>query len=295
MRWRGRRGSSNIEDRRGRGGKKAFGGGIVGIVIGLFLWLVMGVNPMTAFQTGSSIGNATSSGGSSSTALTDQSRDAQFVKVVLADTEDVWHKIFAENGMRYKEPRLVLFEGRVNSACGMASSATGPFYCPGDHKLYLDMRFFQDMRRSIGVTGDLQNKDPENRGKAGDFAQAYVIAHEVGHHVQTLLGISSKVQSARMRTSKREGNQLSVRQELQADCFAGVWANRNRQHLETGDIDEALHAASQIGDDKLQRSQTGTVRPDSFTHGTSTQRVHWFKRGLQSGDINQCDTFSARI
>lgn len=299
MRWRGRQGSSNIEDRRGRGGGKVMGGGIFGLIIGGILWLVFGVNPVTAFQTGSSIGNATT--GNSASAgqpLTDQSRDAQFVSVVLKDTENVWNRIFAERGQRYREPKLVLFNGRVRSACGSASSATGPFYCPGDQKLYLDMSFFKDMRRRIGVTGDINSSDAENRGKAGDFAQAYVIAHEVGHHVQTLLGISSQVQQARQRMSKVQGNQLSVRQELQADCFAGVWANKNQQlvnFLEKGDIEEALHAASQIGDDNLQRSQTGMVRPDSFTHGSSAQRVEWFKRGLTSGNVDMCDTFSGRI
>lgn len=299
MRWRGRQGSSNIEDRRGRGGGKVMGGGIFGLIIGGILWLVFGVNPITAFQTGSTIGNATV--GSSSTTgkpLTDQGRDAQFVSVILKDTENVWNQIFAQRGMRYREPKLVLFNGRVRSACGTASSATGPFYCPGDQKLYLDMNFFRDMRRQIGVTGDIHSHDAENRGKAGDFAQAYVIAHEVGHHVQTLLGISSQVQQARQRVSKVQGNQLSVRQELQADCLAGVWAHKNQQatqFLEQGDIEEAIHAAEKIGDDSLQRSQTGMVRPDSFTHGSSAQRVEWFKRGLTSGNVDMCDTFSGRV
>lgn len=299
MRWRGRQGSHNIEDRRGRGGGKVMGGGIFGLIIGGILWLVFGVNPITAFQTGSSIGNATSGVNSSSgTALTDKSRDPQFVSVVLKDTENVWNQIFAQRGMRYREPTLVLFDGRVRSACGSASAATGPFYCPGDQKLYLDMSFFRDMRRRMGITGDINGRDKENLSKAGDFAQAYVIAHEVGHHVQTLLGISSQVQQARQRMSRKQGNQLSVRQELQADCFAGVWANHNQkatQFLHQGDIEEALHAASHIGDDHIQRTQTGVVRPESFTHGSSAQRVEWFKRGLTSGNIEMCDTFSGRI
>lgn len=289
MKWRDRSGSSNVR----MSGGKAAGGGILGIIIALVLWLVFGVNPMTALQTGQSItaGNSTST-----QPLNDDSRDAQFVAVVLADTEAVWQEIFQEMGSNYREPKLVLFNGQVNSACGSATSATGPFYCPADQQVYLDTSFFADMRNNLGIAGDQQGSgDAENQGKAGDFAQAYVIAHEVGHHVQTLLGTSQKVNEARRQLSEAQGNQLSVRQELQADCYAGVWANRNQQRvqfLEEGDIEEALHAASQIGDDRLTQ---GTVMPDNFTHGTSEQRVNWFARGLESGDIRSCDTFSGAI
>lgn len=289
MKWRDRSGSSNVR----MSGGKAAGGGILGIIIALVLWLVFGVNPMTALQTGQSItaGNSTST-----QPLNDDSRDAQFVAVVLADTEAVWQEIFQEMGSSYREPKLVLFNGQVNSACGSATSATGPFYCPADQQVYLDTSFFADMRNNLGIAGDQQGSgDAENQGKAGDFAQAYVIAHEVGHHVQTLLGTSQKVNEARRQLSEAQGNQLSVRQELQADCYAGVWANRNQQRvqfLEEGDIEEALHAASQIGDDRLTQ---GTVMPDNFTHGTSEQRVNWFARGLESGDIRSCDTFSGAI
>ncbi len=289
MKWRDRSGSSNVR----MSGGKAAGGGILGIIIALILWLVFGVNPMTALQTGQSMtaGNSTST-----QPLDDNSRDAQFVAVVLADTEAVWQEIFQEMGSSYREPKLVLFNGQVNSACGSATSATGPFYCPADQQVYLDTTFFADMRNNLGIAGDQQELgDAENHGKAGDFAQAYVIAHEVGHHVQTLLGTSQKVNEARHQLSETQGNQLSVRQELQADCYAGVWANRNQQRvqfLEEGDIEEALHAASQIGDDRLTQ---GTVMPDNFTHGTSEQRVTWFARGLESGDIRSCDTFSGAI
>jgi predicted metalloprotease len=207
----------------------------------------------------------------------------EFVSSVLADTEDTWRVLFADMGEQYKEPKLVLFSGAVNSACGMAQSASGPFYCPPDQKVYLDMSFFRDL---------------QNRFKApGDFAQAYVIAHEVGHHVQTLLGISQKVRGMQQRVGEREANALSVRQELQADCFAGVWAfhaNRSRQVLEAGDIEEGLNAAAAIGDDRLQRQTRGTVVPDAFTHGSSAQRVRWFKKGIEAGDVRQCDTLSAR-
>ena len=291
MKWRGRRQSSNVR----MSGGKAAGGGILGIIIGLVLWLVFDMNPMTAFQTGSSVAGG---GGSTQTQPIDENsgRDAQFVSVVLADTERVWSQVFQENGMTYREPELILFNGRVTSACGSASSATGPFYCPGDQKVYLDTSFFAEMRQSLGISGDQQGSgDAGNQGKAGDFAQAYVVAHEVGHHVQTLLGISQKVNEARRQVSKTQGNELSVRQELQADCFAVVWANSNQQYIEAGDIDEALHAASQIGDDRLAHNRGQVAVPDNFTHGTSQQRVNWFTQGFQSGDINSCDTFSGAI
>ncbi len=295
MKWQGRRGSSNV--RTSSGGGKMVGGSIGGIIIAGILWLVFGVNPMTALQTGQVVAGG---GGNTSTEIaTDDDRDTQFVKVVLADTEEVWHQIFNEGGQTYQEPSLILFNGQVNSACGSATAATGPFYCPGDQKVYLDTSFFAEMRQNLGITGDQQGSgDIENQGRAGDFAQAYVISHEVGHHVQTLLGITQQVNEASRQVNKVQANKLSVLQELQADCFAGVWANRNQQRvqfLEPGDIDEAINAASQIGDDRLARASGRAVTPDSFTHGTSQQRVNWFTRGLESGNVQSCDTFSGAL
>ena len=301
MKWRGRRQSSNIEDQRGNGNGGGFAGiripmgtgrgrmgrraglGGVGLIAVVLIALFLGIDP-SQFLSGI---QAPSGGGPVSRPApqkpgADPLRD--FVAVVLADTEDVWHSLFQENFDRpYREPKLVLFSGGVRSACGYAGSAMGPFYCPGDRKMYLDLDFFRQLR---------------NRFKApGDFAQAYVIAHEVGHHVQTLLGISKKVHETRSRLPKAQANALSVRQELQADCFAGVWANRAdraKNILESGDVDEALNAATAIGDDTLQRQAQGHVVPDSFTHGSSAQRRRWFKRGFQSGRLDQCDTFNAR-
>jgi len=206
----------------------------------------------------------------------------EFISVVLADTEDTWNALFAAEGARYIEPKLVLFSGAVRSACGRAEAAMGPFYCPGDNKVYIDLSFYRDLR--------------ERHGAPGDFAQAYVVAHEIGHHVQTLLGISEQVQAARNRMSREQGNKLSVKQELQADCFAGVWAhhaNRSRQILEQGDVEEAMNAATAIGDDRLQKQAQGYVTPESFTHGTSAQRVRWFRIGLDKGSVEACDTFNA--
>lgn len=295
MKWQDRRGSSNV--RTSTGGGKMIGGGIGGIIIAGILWLVFGVNPMTALQTGQVV-----AGGGSNTPTepaTSDDRDTRFVKVVLADTEEVWHQIFNEAGSTYKEPSLILFNGQVSSACGSASAATGPFYCPGDQTVYLDTSFFVEMRQNLGITGDEQGSgDSENQGKAGDFAQAYVISHEVGHHVQTLLGITQQVNEASRQVTRAQANKLSVLQELQADCFAGVWAQRNQervQFLEAGDIDEAINAAGQIGDDRLARASGGEVVPDNFTHGTSQQRVQWFTRGLESGNIQSCDTFSGAL
>ena len=294
MKWQGRRGSTNV--RTSSGGGKMLGGGIGGIIIAGILWLVFGVNPMTALQTG----QAVTGGGSTSTEIaTGDDRDTQFVKVVLADTEEVWHQVFNEGGKTYKEPSLTLFNGQVSSACGSATAATGPFYCPGDQTVYLDTSFFKEMRQNLGISGDQQGSgDSDNKGRAGDFAQAYVISHEVGHHVQTLLGITQQVNEASRQLNQTQSNKLSVLQELQADCFAGVWAQRNEQRvqfLEAGDIDEALNAASQIGDDRLARTSGRAVTPDSFTHGTSQQRVSWFKRGLESGSVQSCDTFSGAL
>ena len=295
MKWQGRRGSSNV--RTSSGGGKMIGGGIGGIIIGGILWLVFGVNPMSALQTGQVIAGG---GNSSSTEpATGDDRDTKFVKVVVADTEDVWGQIFKEGGETYKQPQLILFSGQINSACGSATSATGPFYCPGDQTVYLDTSFFVEMRQNLGISGDQQSSGgTDNRGKAGDFAQAYVIAHEVGHHVQTLLGISQQVSEASRQVTRAQANKLSVAQELQADCFAGVWANRNQQRvqfLEAGDIDEAINAAGQIGDDRLAKASGGAVVPDNFTHGTSQQRVQWFTRGLENGNIQNCDTFSGAL
>jgi hypothetical protein len=281
MRWRTGRRSRNIEDRRRiRVPRKAAGGGI-GIIVIALIAMYFGVDP-TVFlsQQGptSSIGTQTSTRQISPA----ENRLADFVSVVLADTEDTWHVLFNKMGKNYREPNLVLFTGAVESACGYAQAAMGPFYCPADQKVYIDLSFYQDLK--------------DRHGAPGDFAQAYVIAHEIGHHVQTLLGISEKVHSARRRVSQVEGNKLSVMQELQADCFAGVWAHhadRARQILEEGDIEEALNAASAIGDDRLQQRGRGYITPDSFTHGSSRQRVRWFKQGLKTGDVRDCNTFSA--
>ena len=229
MKWQGREGSTNV--RSSGGGGRMIGGGIGGIIIAGILWLVFGVNPMTALQTGQVIAGG---GGSASTQpATGDDRDTQFVKVLLADTEEVWHQIFNEGGSTYKEPSLILFNGQVSSACGSASSATGPFYCPGDQTVYLDKSFFVEMRQNLGISGDIQGSgDSENQDKAGDFAQAYVISHEVGHHVQTLLGITQQVNEASRQVTRAQANRLSVLQELQADCFAGVWAQRNQERVQ---------------------------------------------------------------
>ncbi len=284
MRWRDRRQSDNIEDRRGisipRGAKI---GGISGlgllavVLIGMFL----GIDPTILLQGGPEIQTpSVSVQRSGRPGANDDLRD--FVAVVLAETEDVWHEAFRKMGRKYHAPTLVLFSGAVESACGMAGSAVGPFYCPSDHKVYLDLSFFEDLRTRFGASGD--------------FAQAYIIAHEVGHHVQTLLGISKKVNELQSRASPSERNKLSVRMELQADCLAGVWAhqaNKSRQILEAGDIEEGLNAASAVGDDRIQRKTQGYVVPDAFTHGSSAQRVRWFNLGFEQGNLQACDTFNA--
>lgn len=295
MKWQGRRRSSNIDDRRGQRSAGGGGGGInpallipllrflftkkglivVGVVVGI-LWLA-GINPLSL------IGGFTSGEGPAQSAVNyvpsaEEEELAQFSATVLADTEDVWNKLIAE----YREPTLVLFTGSVRSSCGGASSATGPFYCPADEKVYIDLSFFQDMEKRLNAPGD--------------FAQAYVIAHEVGHHIQKLMGITTKVHNLRGKVSEKEYNGYSVRLELQADFLAGVWAHhtqRMNQSLEPGDIEEALNAANAIGDDRLQKQATGRVVPDSFTHGTSAQRMRWFKKGFETGDLNQGDTFNA--
>jgi len=309
LRWRGRRKSDNIEDRRGasspggfslprgrggfrlprgRGGGLRMGGkrgglGGFGLIAVVVLMLVFGIDPSILLQGLSGGGGGQFSNPQTSRQPSKQQDDlAKFVAVVLADTEDTWHPQFQKLNRTYKEPKLVLFSNVVRSACGTAQSATGPFYCPGDQKIYIDLIFFQEMKTKFGAPGD--------------FAQAYVVAHEVGHHVQTLLGISAKVRQAKSTSSRIEANAIQVRMELQADCLAGLWANNTqatKQILEAGDIDEALNAASAIGDDRLQKRSQGRVTPDSFTHGTSAQRARWFKRGFKSGKLNDCDTFQA--
>ena len=286
MRWRGRQGSSNVEDRRrsgGGGGGRRAGGITLGTIVIAIIIAVLGGDPMSFLQQQSGGGTMTSA--PTGVQQSDQNDElAQFVSVVLKDTEDVWTKLFREQlGRTYKKPVLVLFNGSVRSACGMASSATGPFYCPGDDKLYIDLSFYQDLKNRFGAPGD--------------FAMAYVVAHEVGHHVQHMLGITDQVDRQRGRISKTAYNDLSVRLELQADFFAGAWAHhaqKMKNILEKGDIEEALRAAQAIGDDRLQMQAQGYVVPESFTHGTSAQRMRWFKKGLETGDLSQSDTFKAR-
>jgi predicted metalloprotease len=280
MRWTSGRQSDNVEDQRGSRVPLVAGGGIGSIVL-VLLALYFGIDPSVVLQGQPPAQQTTQQAPAASSRGGDEIRD--FVSVVLADTEDTWREIFRRMNREYIDPKLVLFSGSVQSACGMAGAAVGPFYCPGDHKLYLDTSFFRDLRDRFGAPGD--------------FAQAYVIAHEVGHHVQTLLGISDKVQNARRGADRTQANALSVRMELQADCFAGVWAknaDKTRHILEEGDVEEALGAATAIGDDRLQRRAEGRVVPESFTHGSSAQRVRWFQRGFESGEVRQCDTFAAK-
>lgn len=333
VRWRGRRQSDNVEDKRGErspsgfpfgrggrggggrgvrfplpggGGGRKGGIGLVGMLVIVGVMLLFGVDPRVLLEGGMQPSQRPGTGfpdiglpggkttparstkkrtGAEVLAPKTKSKDdlAKYVSVILADTEDVWHAIFRKLGKRYSEPKLVLFSGGVRSGCGNAQSAMGPFYCPLDQKLYVDLSFYREMKTRFGASGD--------------FAQAYVIAHEVGHHVQTLFGISRKVQETKSRMSQRQGNALQVRMELQADCFAGVWArhaDRAKQILEQGDIEEGLNAASAIGDDNIQRRTQGHIVPDAFTHGSSKQRVRWFKRGIDTGEISQCDTFNAK-
>jgi predicted metalloprotease len=278
MKWLGRRQSDNVEDRRGlSGGKAVLGGGVIGIII-LLLNVFGG-------ETGQTVGSALEQlqGGQQQTeAAAPLSKEDEemgnFVRVMLADNEDIWGKLFAENGMTYKNPKLVLFRGSVQTACGGASSASGPFYCPGDQKVYMDLAFFEELKTKFGAKG-------------GDFAIAYVIAHEIGHHVQTLLGTSARMREAQQGKSEAEANKLSVALELQADFYAGVWTYYNKEQLDTGDIEEALSAANAVGDDAIQSKMQGQIVPDSFTHGTSEQRMYWFKKGFDSGDIKLGDTF----
>lgn len=312
MEWKGRRQSGNIEDQRGAGpsaggsnpfgrgnggfripmggGRRAGGGMSIGTIIFLvviyFVFKAMGIDLLQVMGQGGgqvSMPGFEQTESASRRASPQEEETKAFMATVLAETEDTWNGIFQAAGERYEEPKMVLFSGSVQSACGFASAASGPFYCPGDRKVYIDLAFYDTLQRQLGAPGD--------------FAQAYVIAHEVGHHVQNLLGVTAKMDEMRGRVSQQRYNAMSVRVELQADCFAGIWghhADQARQLLEQGDVEEALNAAARIGDDALQRQQGGPVVPERFTHGSSAQRVAWFKRGLQSGDLRACDTFQAR-
>ena len=286
MKWEGNRESDNVEDRRSSGGGGGFGGGrsigIGTVVLALIGWGVFGINPLTTIGVLSGA-DAPQVQQAPTQRPPGDDRQAAFVSTVLASTEDVWGQIFQQGGTQYRQPKLVLFRGATPTACGTGQSAMGPFYCPGDQKVYLDMDFFDTMSRQLGAPGE--------------FARAYVIAHEVGHHVQTLLGATAKVDGMRGRISQRDQNALSVRLELQADCYAGIWARHSQQAknwLDQSDIESVINAAQQIGDDTLQRQQTGTVRPDAFTPGSSAQRVRWFSQGLKTGSVQACDTFKAQ-
>lgn len=308
MRWRGRRQSTNVEDQRGQGGgfgggglgrgggfripmgggtRRAGGGGLSGIIILIVIFFALracGIDPLEILAGGDGIpggGQVTQSQSPGVPKSNDEM--TQFVSTVLAETEDVWNGIFQAEGMQYKEPTLVLFADQTRSACGFASSASGPFYCPGDQKLYIDLSFYDQLERQFGA--------------AGDFAQAYVLAHEVGHHVQNLTGVLPKFNQMRQSMSEVQANEMSMRVELQADCFAGIWGHFTDQKglLDAGDLEEALNAAQQIGDDTLQRRTQGHVVPETFNHGTSEQRMTWFNRGFQSGKLEDCDTFNNPI
>jgi predicted metalloprotease len=284
MRWQDGRRSENVEDRRGGRVSRRIAGGGIGTLLLVLVAMYFGVDPSIILNQGQLPipGADTPTRSEPYSPSPEEIRLAEFVSVVLADTEDTWKAIFHGTGQAYQEPKLVLFSESVESACGLASAAVGPFYCPMDQKVYIDLSFYSDLRQKFGAPGD--------------FAQAYVIAHEVGHHVQNLLGIAEKVHSLRQRSSESESNRISVMMELQADCLAGVWAHhadRSRQIIEAGDIEEALNAASMIGDDRMQRQSRGYVTPDSFTHGSSAQRVRWFKRGLEAGSLGQCNTFQS--
>ena len=283
MFWEKGRRSENIEDRRGISMPGGFVGGGVGVVVIALIAMFFGVDPRVILQ---EAGQTPAPSGQQQAVPADPAQDKlkDFVSVVLADTEDTWEDIFRRGGASYERPKLVLFTGAVRSACGLAQAAVGPFYCAGDHKVYIDLDFFNMLAKRFGATGE--------------FAKAYVVAHEVGHHVQNLLGISAKVRAQMDRTGQDRANQLSVRQELQADCYAGLWANhanRSRHILEAGDVEAGLKAAAAIGDDRLQMQSRGYVAPESFTHGSSAQRVQWFRRGLESGELSACDTFKAGV
>lgn len=288
MRWKKARRSDNVVDQRGKGGIGGKGLTLGAVAVIVIMGLLSGQDPMQIV--GNIAGQAIQQGGintdgtSSQQSVPSNDPQSEFVRAILGDTEDTWRALFKQAGKSYQDPTLILFSGSVRSACGFADSAVGPFYCPGDQQVYLDLSFFKEMDQRFAATGE--------------FAQAYVIAHEVGHHVQTLLGISARVNTARQRGERMEGhNGLLVRQELQADCFAGVWAYHAQQRhawLEPGDLKDAINAAQAIGDDRMQKQARGYVVPDSFTHGTSAQREHWFTRGYKTGDVSQCDTFATQ-
>ena len=284
MLWKGKRESGNVEDRRGMSGKGlAIGGGAIGLVILLVNLFLGGGNSEQSLQQINAINSETQQELSPEEQAADDER-AQFVKVVLAETEDVWHKVLSKEGINYSEPMLVLYRNSVESACGNASSSVGPFYCPGDQKLYIDLSFFEELQQKLKVDGD--------------FPMAYVIAHEVGHHIQYLTGVSDKINRLRQQLDEKEFNQYSVKMELQADFYAGIWSHytaKMKDNLEPGDIEEGLNAASAVGDDKLQQQGQGYVVPDAFTHGTSAQRMFWFKKGYETGDISQGDTFKGEL
>jgi len=281
MLWKGRRQSDNVEDRRGFSGRQVAVGGGIGAVVVTLLILLLGGNPEKVLQTLQT--QPSSQTQQETRALSAEEQEmGEFISVVLADTEDVWNAVLSQESIQYREPKLVLFSGAAESACGFAQAATGPFYCPGDEKVYIDLSFFQEMQQQLNAPGD--------------FAMAYVLSHEIGHHVQNLLGIMDQVEEQRARLSETQFNRFMVRLELQADFLAGVWAHHAQQTksiLEQGDIEEGMNAAAAVGDDRIMRQQMGTVIPDAFTHGTSAQRVRWFKRGLETGDIRQGDTFAA--
>ncbi|WP_432223056.1 KPN_02809 family neutral zinc metallopeptidase [Flavobacterium sp. TMP13] len=278
MKWQGRRQSSNVDDRRSvSGGKLVAGGGIIGIII-LLVNVFGGDNAQLITPVLEQLQGKQSTQ-TEAVALSKEDEElGNYVRVVVADNEDIWGKIFSDNGMNYKQPEIVLFRESVQTACGGASSASGPFYCPGDQKVYMDLAFFEELQTRFGAKG-------------GDFAIAYVISHEIGHHIQTLLGTSDRMRQMQEGKSQAEANKLSVALELQADFYAGVWAHHNKENLEAGDIDEALSAANAVGDDAIQKKMQGQVVPDSFTHGTSEQRIYWFKKGYTTGDIRQGTTF----
>lgn len=284
MRWKGERQSDNVEDRRGMSisrGAKIGGIGGLGVVLLVVVGLFLGIDPGVMLQVGETLQSPPASVEQSADSGRDDD-DRRFVAVVLAETEDGWNDVFTRGGRRYQEPKLVLFSGSVDSACGMAGSAVGPFYCPADHKVYLDLAFFDELHNRFGASGD--------------FARAYVIAHEIGHHVQTQLGILEQVTELQSRAGGAERNKLSVMLELQADCLAGMWAHqaqKRRDILESGDLEEGLNAASAVGDDRIQKSTRGYAVPDGFTHGSSAQRVRWFKRGFEEGTLRACNTFEA--
>ena len=280
MKWIGNRQSDNVEDRRGMsgGGKIAAGGGVIAIVF----FLIKAFFPEAAPFVDTIQNQQTEQSGEPVELTPEQKEAGEFAKTIFAYTEDTWGQIFRENGIEYENPKMVLFSDAVETACGGATSASGPFYCPGDQKVYMDLEFMKELKTRFGAKG-------------GDFATAYVIAHEVGHHIQKLLGTSDKVRQLQSGKSEAEANKLSVCIELQADFYAGVWAHYNQKYLEAGDIEEALSAANAVGDDAIQSKMTGQVQPDTFTHGTSEQRMYWFKKGYNSGDIKQGDTFSALL